>query len=312
LPDRRNSETDRFVFVTDAFKQRVRGAFGAEGGQWLRRLPVTVDTFVRRWSLSSIRPIPDLSYNYVATATTNDGVPVVLKLGVPQRELQTEIDALQHFDGQGCVRLLKADGARGALLLERLLPGSTLADVAATDDAEATALAAGVMRRLWRNAPAGSDFPTVAQWGLGFGRISAAHHNSSGPLPQPLFDHAERLYGALAASQALPVLLHGDLHHWNILAAQRTPWLAIDPKGVLGEPAYEVGAFLRNPLNAIADPAKTLRRRIDQLADQLALDRQRLAGWGFATAILSACWSVEDGGDPAWGIHVARHLYALL
>jgi streptomycin 6-kinase len=95
-------------------------------------------------------------------------------------------------------------------------------------------------------------------------------------------------------------LLHGDLHHWNILSTDRELWLAIDPKGVLGEPAYEVGAWLRNPFPQILtfdQPRKVIARRLDQFADQLTLARDRMLGWGIAQAVLASWWSFEDEGD---------------
>jgi streptomycin 6-kinase len=92
------------------------------------------------------------------------------------------------------------------------------------------------------------------------------------------------------------VLLHGDLHHCNILAARRRPWLAIDPKGLAGEPAYEAGALLRNPdPRRYLDP-KVQRRRVDVLHEELALEKDRILGWGVAQAVLAAWWSIEDSG----------------
>ena len=101
---------------------------------------------------------------------------------------------------------------------------------------------------------------------------------------------------------AEPMLLHGDLHHDNILSAERQPWLAIDPKGIVGEPAYEVGALLRNPWSVLLDmpqPGRILARRVDQLAEELGFDRARIVGWGIAQAVLSAWWCLEDH-YPGW------------
>src|SRR5438128_12681264 len=94
-----------------------------------------------------------------------------------------------------------------------------------------------------------------------------------------LLEEAETLYAELSASMAEPVLLHGDLHHDNILSATRQPWLAIDPKGLIGEPAYEVGAWLRNPLPQLLhmpQPGRILARRVDQFAEELGLERTRV------------------------------------
>jgi streptomycin 6-kinase len=112
-------------------------------------------------------------------------------------------------------------------------------------------------------------------------------------------ERAEGLFAELLASQAPAVVLHGDLHHMNILAAGPGDWRAIDPKGVIGEPAYECGALLRNPIPQISswpELARTLARRIAVLAETLRLDRRRIHGWALAQTVLSAWWSVED--DP--------------
>jgi streptomycin 6-kinase len=161
-----------------------------------------------------------------------------------------------------------------------------------------------MMHQLWRPAPADHSFPTVADWGRGFARLRAEFNGRTGPFPAKVVDKAEQLFAGLLASAAAPVLLHGDLHHENILQAKRRPWLAIDPKGVVGEPAYEVGALLRNPIpHMFEESPDNLRRRqarrLDILAEMLNIDRQRLWGWSLAQAVLSAWWSYEDG-EPGW------------
>lgn len=285
------------------FARTILELHGEAGAAWLARLPDTLAGYAHRWGLEIGPPFAPLSYHYVAPARRADGAEVVLKVGVPHRELLAEIAALQLYDGHGIALLLDADPAGGALLLERLLPGTPLADLA--DDAAATAIAAEVMRALWRPAPADHPFPTIADWGRGFARMRAHFGGGTGPLPSRLVAQAEELFGDLLASQAPGVLLHGDLHHWNIRAAHRRPWLALDPKGVVGEPAYEIGALLRNRLPTPWDGAAARRRttrRLDQLAAALTLDRARLRAWGLAQAVLSAWWSLEDHGhgwEPA-------------
>ncbi len=272
--------------------QRIRDLGG--GSDWLDRLPQAIEHFAERWSLSIADPFPRLSYGWVAPARRADGTDVVLKLAVPNPELRTEIEALRLFAGDGAVRLLEADPDAGALLLERLRPGALLADL--DHDEGATEIAARTMRRLWHLVPDGHPFPTAERWGLGFERHRARHGGGSGPFPALLFSRAEALFDELLASSGERVLLHGDLHHFNVLSAEREPWLAIDPKGVVGEREYEVGAFLRNQFEAADDLAGLQARRLDQFAVLLDCDRERLRAWGFAQAILSACWSDEDHG----------------
>ncbi|MGH2633370.1 MAG: aminoglycoside phosphotransferase family protein [Tepidiformaceae bacterium] len=280
--------------IPESFARCMRDVYGDAGNEWLARLPAIVAECEQRWSIRVEAPFV-LSYNYVAPATRADGTPVVLKAGYPCKELRNEIDALRLYAGRGIGALLESDSELGAMLLERLSPGEPLTTV--TDDIAATALAAVVMRELWAPAPLDHDFPTTATWGRGFDRLRATFGRNP-PFNPALVDRAEDLFASLEASSAAPVLLHGDLHHDNILSAQRRPWLAIDPKGVVGEPAYETGAFIRNPsaLYELPDPGAVMHRRVAQLSEELGLDRQRIRNWGIAEAVLSAWWSYEDHG----------------
>lgn len=282
-----------------SFVQRVTATFEPDGASWLAALPALLAEFAARWELDLGPPFA-LSYNYVAPARRADGTRAVLKLGVPCGELSTEIDALRHYAGRGACRLLAADEERGALLLERLLPGDTLAPLARTDDAAATRIAAQVMSRLWAPPPSVHRYPTVERWAAGLADVRPHFGGGTGPFPPALLDRAEGLFAELLPSQAAPVVLHGDLHHMNILAASPDLWRAIDPKGIIGEPAYEVGALMRNPIPDVRswpELPRVLERRIAVLAETLELDRRRIHGWSLAQAVLSAWWSVED--NPA-------------
>jgi streptomycin 6-kinase len=283
--------------IPDNFARTMVEIYGEEGTAWLQRLPGLLAECAQRWALTVLRPFVPLSYNYVAPAIRADGTNVVLKVGYPGRELLAEMAALRLYDGHGIVQLLDSDAALGALLLERLTPGMPLARLA--DDAEGTSIAAQVMRQLWRPVPPDHPFPTVAGWAAGLGRLRARFGGTTGPLPAPLVERAERLFADLIGSMGEPVLLHGDLHHDNILTAHRQPWLALDPKGVVGEAAYETGALLRNPAGRVLqapDPRRMMARRIDQLAAELGFDWERIRGWALAQAVLSAWWSIEDHG----------------
>lgn len=275
--------------------------FSAQHSELWERLPTLLDYCTQHWSLRVLSAFPNLSFNYVAPALREDGTEVVLKIGMPHKELRTEIDALRLYAGRNSVRLLEADPEKGILLLERLSPGTvltTLADEA--NDSQATSIAATVMRGLWRPVPLEHDFPTTRDWAKGMQRMRTHFGGGVGPFPLPLMEEAETLFVELFASASASVVLHGDLHHDNILSAQRSPWLAIDPKGIVGEPAYEVGAMLRNlwpDRHTIAHPGRLLERRAHQLAEELSLDRARVRGWAVSQAVLSAWWCLEDDSD---------------
>jgi streptomycin 6-kinase len=292
--------------IPENLRRVVTDLHGRAGEQWLRRLPLTLNMCARRWSLELGRPFEPVSYNYVVRATRADGTRAVLKVGFPGRDFRAEAAALRHFDGRGCARLLESDVEAGALLIERLEPGTPLVELATeARDEEATVAAAGVMRELWRPAPERHDFPTAADWAEGFGRLRVRFGGGCGPLPEELVAEAEALFGELLDSAGEAVLLHADLHHGNVLAAGPGRWLAVDPQGLIGEPAYEVGALLRNPLPQLFEmrrPVEVLSRRLDTLAAELDLDRARLRAWGLAQSALSAWWSIEDHGagwEPA-------------
>jgi streptomycin 6-kinase len=281
----------------EAFVRNVLGVYGEQAGRaWLDALPELLAGIAGRWALTLGDPY-GLSFNYVTRATRADGTPAVLKLTPPAGELRFEAAALRHFDGAGAVRLLAADVAAGALLLERAAPGEPLTAVQARDDEEATRIAAGVGRRLHRPLP--GPFRTVEDWARGaFGWLRDRYGGGTGPLPAAVIGRAEAEHAELVASAAPPVLLHGDLHHDNMLTSDRG-WLAIDPHGVLGEPAYEAGPLLRNPigLGGRPDLAAVLARRVPILAEAYGVDAERIRGWGRAHGAVSLIWSHQDGGS---------------
>jgi streptomycin 6-kinase len=287
------------VEVPPAFAQRLADSLGDAGRRWLKELPVVIAQLSREWGMTIGAPF-GLSFNYVARARLADGADAVFKIGPwEDGEIEREMDALRLYGGQGACRLLAADSARRAMLLERLRPGTMLLETAAHDDDAATRIGATVMQRLWRPAESLPDpgrFKPLAEW---FTRAFALHrstYDGPGPLPAAVLDRAEAITRDLLASAPRTVLLHGDFHHYNVLTSDREPWLAIDPKGMLGDPGYEIGPFLQNPHGPSKSPA-LLARRLDILAEMLAYDRVRLREWGIAHGALSACWSAENFGD---------------
>ena len=282
--------------LPDTFVCSVRGAFGERGQVFLDALPDLINRAQRRWRLEDIQRADALSYNFVAFAR-RAGRDVVLKLGVPNRELTSEIAALRHFDGRGAVRLLESDAGAGMLLLERLRPGQML--ISAASDLQAIDIAADLMRTLHRPAPDDPDLIDVRSWFDAFKRLRARFDGVTGPLDAALVERAEGVAALGLDQDSAPVLLHGDLHHYNILSSDRG-WLAIDPKGVIGPAAFDVGALLINPwvvTGWAADTPRLIHRRIAAVSERLELDPQTVRHWGLARAVLSACWSLEEGQD---------------
>ncbi|WP_420168963.1 aminoglycoside phosphotransferase family protein [Streptomyces violaceoruber] len=239
-----------------------------------------------------------LSINYARPALRSGHELVVLKLSPPDSvEYHRELTMLDAYGGHGSVRVLERDSALGAVLLERLLPGSPLTEFFPHNDDRANGIAAQVLEQLWQ-CPPPPGLPDPLNWAEALLRPERLPLDviAKGPL-----DRARQCYTELATSGDEKVLLHGDLHHGNILSSQRG-WIAIDPKGLVGERAFDLGALLRNPAPAlIRTPGARalLSRRIDQMSEQLGLDRSRVRSWAYSQAVLSACWAVEDD-DPGW------------
>lgn len=282
------------IHLSPQFIQNTLDLFGEEGRGWLERFPEMIAGLERDWSIRVFEPF-SLSYNFVAAAVQADGGEAVFKVWVVHPELLSEIEALRLWNGRGIVRLLKSDPVRGAMLLERLRPGKELADL--DDDAQATRIAAEVMGKLWIPTPPNPNgrLCTTAGWAGALAKLRQEFDGGTGPFSSRLVEAAERLFTELLDSSGPPMLLHGDLHHWNILTAEREPWLALDPKGLIGEAEYEVGALLRNqfPHQSQAETARFTARRLDILQEMLGFERQRMLGWSAAQAVLAAWWTYE-------------------
>lgn len=280
------------------------------GARWLAELPALVAACARQWSLRLSAPFEPATASYVAPATAADGTPVVLKVNFPEPETAEEGDALAHYGGDGAVRLLAHDRDRCALLLERCAPGDRLWSVAS--EPEANRAAAAVLRRLWRAPAPGAGFRSLAADAAGWAEeLPRAWERHGRPFSRALLDEALAHLRDLPPSQPRLVVAHQDLHGGNVLRATRRPWLAIDPKPVAAEPAFDVASLLRDrreELRREPAPRRRLARRLDQLVDELDLDRERARGWALAHAL---AWAFDARGFHAGHVACAEHFAAL-
>jgi len=301
------------VQVPSALARNVSDTWGSAGRRWLAELPHHLAGVRREWDLELGAPF-SLSYHWVTAVRLADGSPAVLKLGLPgARHLVDEAAALEAFAGRGAVRLLAVDAERGALLLERAVPGELARALVPQRDVEATQALIDVMRRLHVEPPCGCLLPDLEE-----DRGSFVEHlrrfPGEGPLPRHLVDLALRLFDELCATAPRRVVLHGDLHHDNLLSATRAPWLAIDPHGAIGDPGFDVGALLYNPDPDNRDPTLVdlVPARIDHLAAGLGMPVERVVAWGFVMGVLSEVWTCEGAGGRGVpggrALDVALHL----
>ena len=265
---------------------------------------VRVEQHARAWRMD-VEDVRETETSVIAFGTreltvgTSRHQPVVLKVVKSPGDEWRSGEILAAFDGHGVARVYEHEP--GAVLLERLQPGNSLVDLALNGkDEEATDILAGVIRQMSARASdlSAPESPqgcaTLLDWAKGFDRYLATGNDQ---IPTDLAAAGRRVYETLCASERRPILLHGDLQHYNVLFDLDRGWLAIDPKGVVGEIEYEIGAALRNPFEQpeLFLAQATVKRRLKQFTDKLNLDYERTLGWTFAQAVLSAIWSIEDG-----------------
>ncbi|MER5219166.1 aminoglycoside phosphotransferase family protein [Streptomyces flaveus] len=267
---------------------RALGESSPAGDDWLEKLPETARQAVAVRELTVERvQVPGGRSSLVVLVRLPDGTPAVLKLAPPRARPESERAALAHWDGRGAVRLLESSGlpsTSGVLLLERLHPDLS---VRSLPEAKSMLEAAGTLRRLWVEPPAGYTFETVAER---TGRQADAMRASADAEALPLVDAALAAREQLLAAPPEERLLHGTFRQSKVLAGERSPWLAVGPDPVVGECAFDLARLVRDRVeDLIASPAgaSTTRRRVKRLAESLDVDQERLRGWTLFRAVES-------------------------
>ena len=252
---------------------------------WLERVPELVRECVQRWDLRLDEPYPAGAAGYAARVELADGTRAVLKLSYPHRESEHEAAALELYAGEGAVRLLASDFDRQAMLLERCEPGTPVWEVgreAALD------VIVGLLPRLWK--PAEEPFRLLAEeaaWWLE--ELPLEWEAARRPFERSLLDAGLDALRELPASQGELVLVNQDLHGENVLAAQREPWLVIDPKPLVGEREFGLAPIVRS--FELGDTCRDVLYRLDRLSSELGLDRERARGWTIGQTL---AWAVDS------------------
>ena len=249
------------------------------GRAWLDALPGAVEESAAHWRLRLDQPFPYAFTSLAIPGRSEDGTDVVLKVQYLDRETEHEASALRLWNGDGAVRLLDRFPACDALLLERCIPGTPVPPERAID------VLIGLLPRLWKPATA-PPFRTLADEASHW----AATLRERRGFDRRLIDAALDAIANLAGSQGDQVLLHQDLHSWNVLAAQREPWLVIDPKPLVGEREFGLAPIIRS--HGLGSGRREVQHRLDQLTSELGLDRERARQWCIAQTV---AWSVGEG-----------------
>lgn len=285
-------------------ERNIRNAHGEKGIQWLNSLPILIENLSHHWSLTNMESVDNMRWNYVAYAK-QDHQSVVLKICSDTTLAKHECSALHHFDGHGAIKVLDYHEAYHAMLLERALPGISLKQQHPNDIDNIILSYVHVATALQSQKPLHANYQHMSQWCEAIDKIQDVR------IKIHLVEKAKQIKTQLLNSVTEEYLCHGDLHLENILLNQDN-WLAIDPKGIIGETAFELAAFDLINDAELADPTmlpSKIIMRINQLATSAGVDSRRLLAWIYLRIMISAQWFVEDNGDPQRMLDLAEIIY---
>lgn len=268
-----------------------------KGQRWLASLPRLVGECGAAWDLTVGEPYSGGNTSLVLPAETAAGDEVVLKVQFPDRESEHEASALVAWNGGGAARLVAHDPGRRALLIERCVPGTPLS---ARGSSEALGVLIDLVRRLAIPAPSevGTLEAEAARWRT---NLPSSWEAAGRPFEERLVTAALEVFDDAPVHADDPVLLHQDLHGDNVLAARREPWLVIDPKPLVGDPAFQAAPIVRSA--ELGTTRADVTYRLDRLSDELDFDRDRARRWTLAQTL---AWSFQNGSVLDWHLQVAR------
>lgn len=282
---------------------------GKKGKLWLASLPKVIAELSAFWSLTQVKPVTNMSWNYVASAVQYHKFPVVLKISWDGQLINAEYLALKHFNGRGAIQVLDKHEEYNALLLVQAIPGDSLKLLLMQEQENTIRAYAEVIKQLKsNNLMSMHGFEHVREW------CNALDNINDPRIEKHLVEKAKLLRTYLLNSAEQEHLCHGDLHLNNIIQMENR-WLAIDPKGVIAETAFEAAAFdllTRAEMQDTAVMATKINCRVKVLANALNIKAERLFAWLFLRVLISAQWFIEDNGDPSEMLFLAAQLYPLV
>jgi streptomycin 6-kinase len=266
-----------------AFYKKIVEMRGSVGESWLKSLDQILRSCESRWQLKVGEPF-DLTYNYVA-ATDHDAV---IKVCLPCSQFEAELNTLLHYNGKGMCKVIAFDTDMKVLLIEQLKPGT---NVRCLNEEEGVLACCSVITEMQSvDEKPQFDFQILGILTEDIHKLRYFAGNLG--FNDRLINKVEEVFAYLNSNERNVYLLHGDLHHDNILA-DGLGWKAIDPKGLVGEVEHEVVPFLLNNLHE-ESIAKTVDLRLQYFSKRLQIDIRRVYGWAFCRSVLSALWNLED------------------
>lgn len=268
------------------FEKNILAIYKNKGKDWLEQLPQLVQEIATQWNLTDLKPFGNLTYNYILSGL-HHAKPIILKIGHDHQELAQEVKTLEYFKSPYTVKVLKYQP--GILLLEQAVPGNTLHSFFPDRDNESLTIACKLLQHLHTIPPSlKNSFPSLAE------RVALLDKKWN--IPNKYLQKARVLKTQLLATASSSALLHGDFHHGNILQ-HNDSWIVIDPRAIVGDPAYEIAIFICNPpyeLIALPQAEKYITQRVTLAAHLLSINPHRIQAWTFVHSVLAWAWSLED------------------
>lgn len=275
-----------------AFKQNIISIYSNEGKQWLDELPTIISEVAKQYHLTELVPVSNMSFNYVASGY-QDSRPIILKLGLNSKALAKETHCLSAFSNHAAAEVLASDN--NMIIMERAVPGTTLKEHFPDNDEKATKILCASIKELHKaSIPESHNFYHLSEL---FKTL-----DQKLDITDKILGKAKHLRDKLLSTTTKEVLLHGDLHHDNILK-NGDRWLVIDPKGFIGDSAFEPAAYLCNPIPELLeenDAREIIENRINIYSAELEINAQRITDWLYAKSVLCWAWSLDDNLDSGY------------
>jgi len=279
--------------VPDELVNHTVAMCGQRGRAWLDELPDLIGRLEKLWSVRVLEPFPAIEFNFVAPAVRNDDEQVVIKIApLENHEARGEAKYLRTLNGDGAVKLLAEDSSTQSILIERALPGDNLAEIFEGNEESAIDPAIGILKRVLRPSPDDmTDVLHLDDWFNGLRRYASTD------FPVDYAKEALDLYDHVLTQDRTLFYLHGDYHPANIVSAARSPFLAIDPKGIVGPVGYDIAVFLNNYhwwQETRADIRERLDAAVQRFSEAFDLGATELRQWAFAQMVLGAWWTFDE------------------
>lgn len=288
--------------LKSSFIKNILACYSQEGEIWLENLDKHLESLAFEWNFKFLHPVPDLSYNFVAVVQLQTG-PAILKTGPSAARLMVEAEWLKAHKNRAPA-IVHLSQEKNAFLMEKLEPGRSLKYLVKEGrDEEATAILAQVILDLQScDVLHQADYQPIADHLASFSFLQ-------GHLDAKILEQAKAIYRDLCLDSSNNIILHGDLHHDNILQ-KGASWYVIDPQGYIGDPCAEIGPLIYNLWDSFPKSSaikNIIERRLAILNEILPFGLERIKAWAFCLALRSAAWDVEGFGSPdAQTIEIAK------